>query len=351
MSYNPVLPKGQATMANSNPIVLASDQSAIPVSAGTNLNTSLLALESGGNLAAIKAKTDNIPALGQALAAASLPVILPAATVTTLTPPAAITGFATEAKQLADGHNVTVDNSTGAAAVNIQDGGNTITVDGTVAVTNADITSIKTAVEILDNVVSGSEAQVDIVAALPAGTNAIGKLAANSGVDIGDVDVTSLTGGGVADNGADSGNPVKIGGKYNLATQTYADGDRADLQVTANGYLRTTLSEAISGEDQTNDVLKVEGQFSYSYLTADGQVKASAGFLHSITFSPTDAAATAGSIIVYDNTAESGTVVFTYYIPAAALVPVTVILDIKMLTGIYVGYTTTADVCTTVSYR
>lgn len=33
--------------------------------------------------------------------------------------------------------------------------------------------------------------QVDVVGALPAGTNAIGKLAANSGVDIGDVDVTS----------------------------------------------------------------------------------------------------------------------------------------------------------------
>src|SRR3972149_6862952 len=31
--------------------------------------------------------------------------------------------------------------------------------------------------------------------ALPAGSNAIGKLAANSGVDIGDVDVTSVTAG------------------------------------------------------------------------------------------------------------------------------------------------------------
>lgn len=110
----------------------------VTANAGTNLNTSALALESGGNLAAIKAKTDNIPALGQALASASVPVILPAATITTLTPPAAITGFATSAKQdtiighidgiegsvdgietllttiegnqLADGHNVTVDN-------------------------------------------------------------------------------------------------------------------------------------------------------------------------------------------------------------------------------------------------
>lgn len=37
-----------------------------------------------------------------------------------------------------------------------------------------------------------TEFQCDIVGSLPAGTNAIGKLAANSGVDIGDVDVTSL---------------------------------------------------------------------------------------------------------------------------------------------------------------
>lgn len=39
------------------------------------------------------------PALGQALAAASVPVVLTAAQLTTLTPPAAITGFATSAKQ------------------------------------------------------------------------------------------------------------------------------------------------------------------------------------------------------------------------------------------------------------
>lgn len=118
----------------------------------------------------------------------------------------------------------------------ISDGGNTITVDGTVAVTNAALTELAGAIDTevqvdvvssalpsgaatsanqstvighLDGVetllgtidadtgtlagaVSGSEMQVDVVAALPAGTNAIGKLAANSGVDIGDVDVTSL---------------------------------------------------------------------------------------------------------------------------------------------------------------
>ena len=41
-------------------------------------------------------------------------------------------GAATAALQLPDGHNVTVDNAGGGAAVNIQDGGNSITVDGAV---------------------------------------------------------------------------------------------------------------------------------------------------------------------------------------------------------------------------
>jgi hypothetical protein len=102
MAYTPKNPNGQATMANSEPVVIASDQSAVPVSAS------------------------------------SLP--LP-------------TGAATSAKQ---------------------DTGNT---------------SLAT----IAGAVSGTEMQVDIVGALPAGTNAIGKLAANSGVDIGDVTLTAGT--------------------------------------------------------------------------------------------------------------------------------------------------------------
>jgi hypothetical protein len=60
---------------------------------------------------------------------------------------------------------------------------------------DADTGGILTSVQTLDNAISGNEMQVDVVAALPAGTNAIGKLAANSGVDIGDVDVTSISAG------------------------------------------------------------------------------------------------------------------------------------------------------------
>jgi hypothetical protein len=53
-------------------------------------------------------------------------------------------GAATAALQLPDGHNVTVDNAAGAAAVNIQDGGNAITVDLAAAQTLANVTTLGT---------------------------------------------------------------------------------------------------------------------------------------------------------------------------------------------------------------
>lgn len=140
------------------------------------------------------------------------------------------TGAATSALQTQPGvdiGDVTVNNAAGAGAVNIQDGGNVITVDGTVAVTNANLDAalstlatqatlaqIKAKTDNIDNATSTLATQVTaaaietiltairdtagikkIVDALPAGTNAIGKLAANSGVDIGDVDITSIAAG------------------------------------------------------------------------------------------------------------------------------------------------------------
>jgi len=61
-------------------------------------------------------------------------------------------------------------------------GGNAVTAGagavaaGTPRITHASDDPTVTALQIIDNIVSGSEAQVDVVAALPAGTNAIGKL-------------------------------------------------------------------------------------------------------------------------------------------------------------------------------
>lgn len=111
------------------------------------------------------------------------------------------------------------------------------------------------------------------------------------------------------------------------------------------------LATLISGEDQTNDVIKTEQQFSYSRKTADGLITSGAGFLHTVTLAPTDTAALPGSITLYDNTAESGTVIFTTYFAAAYFAPVTLTFDVAFTTGLYAGFSTTNDVAVTVSYR
>jgi hypothetical protein len=140
-------------------------------------------------------------------------------------------------------------------------------------------------------------------------------------------------------------------GSYNATPATRSDGDPSGFEFDASGNVKTTLATAIAGEDLTNNVIKVEERFSYAYCVADTQVKAGAGFVHTLSFTPLDAAATAGTIFLYDSLTEAVPTVFSYYIPAAALVPVTVILDVSMATGIYIGFTTTADVAVTVSYR
>lgn len=79
------------------------------------------------SLASIDTKT---PALGQALAAGSVPVVLTASQLTTLTPPAAITGFATSTKQsdgsqktqVVDGSGNVIGATSNALDINIKSG-------------------------------------------------------------------------------------------------------------------------------------------------------------------------------------------------------------------------------------
>lgn len=94
----------------------------------------------------------------------------------------------------------------------------------------------------------------------------------------------------------------------------------------------------------------VEHQYTNARVTADGQVKATAGFIHTVTFSATGAV-TAGVITIYNNTAESGTVLWSGTIQVATA-PVTITLDVEATTAIYVGYDgTIANVATSLSYR
>ncbi len=220
------LPTGAATAANQQTDALTDTQlraTAVPVSGTVTSNLGTLngaattAKQDTGNTSLASLDT-KLPAQGQALAAASTPVVLPAAQITTLTPPAAITGFATSAKQdTIIGHVDGIEAAVDGIETLIGTTNSTLTtidgrVDGLetlVTSTNTKLDTANTSLGTLDNAISGNEMQVDVVAplpagtnnigdvdvlslpALPAGTNAIGKLAANSGVDIGDVDVTS----------------------------------------------------------------------------------------------------------------------------------------------------------------
>ena len=86
---------------------------------------------------------------------------------------------------------------------------------------------------------------------LGAGTAAIGKLVANSGVDIGDVDVTSIVPGTGATNlgkaiqsaqgTTDTGVPALVVRNDTLADLSGADGDYAPLQVNASAALYTEV--------------------------------------------------------------------------------------------------------------
>ena len=86
-------------------------------------------------------------------------------------------------------------------------------------------------------------------------------------------------------------------------------------------------------------------------VAADTLVKTGAGFLQSLTFSCNDAAPTAGSIIVYDNTAESGTILYSETFTTTPFNGYTVDINRPFNTGLYVGFTTTADVNCTISYK
>jgi hypothetical protein len=79
--------QGKADLAETQPVSAVTLP--LPSGAATAANQGT----SNTSLSSIDTKT---PALGQALSAASRPVVLPAAQITALTPPAAITGYATE---------------------------------------------------------------------------------------------------------------------------------------------------------------------------------------------------------------------------------------------------------------
>jgi hypothetical protein len=126
------------------------------------------------------------------------------------------------------------------------------------------------------------------------------------------------------------------------------------LNLNASGQITQTLQ---AGEDETNTVQKVEGQFSYKICTADCQVKNAPGFVHTVTCATAAGVAVAavGAITIRDALTETTPIVATIGIPGVtAFVPFTLTLDTVMTTGIYFAYdaaVTAGSVSCTISYR
>jgi hypothetical protein len=125
-------------------------------------------------------------------------------------------------------------------------GGDTIAADDVAGVKYQLVQLVKGADGGAKTLITGTDAlPVDVIAALPAGSNAIGKLAANSGVDIGDVDVTSIVPGTGASNlgkaedashtSADVGVFI-LGVRRDAPTSgVSADGDYCSFNFDSNG--------------------------------------------------------------------------------------------------------------------
>lgn len=213
----------------------------------------------------------------------------------------------------------------------------------------------------------------------------------SSGSELATIPVASV--GSVSSGATDSGAPVKVGGRYNSTMPTFTDGQRGDVQLDAkgsllsrplfinltgaDGFLNTSLGAPGASALQTFGCMPMAAGFAFNgtswdrvrnagsalglltesgpYLlgraTADAQIKSSAGFIHTVSIAPLTATPTAGLLTIYNNTAESGTVVYAEWV-FATTPGHTVTLDVPCSTGIYVGFDgTLANVQVTVAYR
>jgi len=137
---------------------------------------------------------------------------------------------------------------------------------------DSDTDAIKTAVQILDNAISGTEMQVDVVAALPAGNN-----------NIGNVDIVSLPAstntievvGDAAENANAAGNPVLVGGRYDASGTN--DGGLRTLGTTDVGALALDPKGVLLTKDFT-------GQAGSILVTGTGAIAAGYGKFIAIQF-------------------------------------------------------------------
>jgi len=430
MAYTPKNANGQATSANSAPVVLASDQSTVPVSntagattANQTNGTQQTKLTDGTNIAnVLKSDGTAVGQNSQLVARAFMEKTGSIAAVGTIIASFDVSNYSSVSLQLSGFGSATANiqfsndnvifvtsplfnsNGQGISSTNISSSG--IFTGGTYGRYMKVITSAWTSGTIvataelysippteLSQSVNASQTGTWTVGANSATgstspTNAFYVGGTNStGVLAGFITAGRLATAGGNNNPGDTSLSTGIIAQYLSSPPSMTTGNFSNLQVDAIANLKVTLRDAAGNArglniDANNNItsnmslsgtavkditqfgdgvttgIVATGQEYYrpdtadyarwrgympflsSTKTADGQVKATAGFLHTVTVTATSATPVAGLLTIYDNTAESGTVLHSEWL-TTSITPHTVTLDTVAGTGIYVGFDAT----------
>jgi len=177
----------------------------------------------------------------QPISVASLPLPIGAATESTLS---TFNGKFIDGNDIGD---VTINNGGGLLAVNIQDGGNSITIDGTVTANQGGNWPVRLqdgSGNNLTSQLSGTQQALDVginVAGVQVDPRQIRALTIADVVTVQQFIASNLNAqvvGNVSSGGVDSGNPVKVGGKYSKNPSILTDGQRGDIQLGPYGSTR-----------------------------------------------------------------------------------------------------------------
>lgn len=146
-------------------------------------------------------------------------------------------------------------------------------------------------------------------------------------------------GGAVAANAADSGNPQKMGARYDASLPTYDDADRVNLQADVNGRLIAYLGTLLAGEDLVANVLRNEQRVSYTNASSSTQIKSGAGrFFGFVVNSHTN-----GTLRFWDQTSSAPPVLLNTMTFAAGPANWTFPVAIEFSTGLYAAVGGTID--------
>lgn len=154
---------------------------------------------------------------------------------------------------------------------------------------------------------------------------------------------------------------AEAGCEVQTSNATYTNGTNLGGDVCgATGGRKVEHSTLGSGEDQASDLLKTEERYltmpaggSTPKIAADQLYKTGVGLVRSIDCY-SDATATAGTIAVLDSVAAgAGTKIFEFDVLAVAYNPTGLKqnLNVPFTVGLYLDFTTTADMQCTVRYR